>query len=272
MNKKKGKKGWFALKVDLEKAYDRLEWDFIRHCITLQNLDPQSISLIMNCINKASSSILINGRKTETFQHSRGLRQGDPMSPFLFNICLKYLTGMINHACMDKTWTPFWVGKDKIPISHLMFADDLLIFGRVDKSTSTTLKRILNTFCDLSGQKINEDKSILIFSPNTPRDDRAIFQDTLQVRQSENLGLYLGLPLSHKRPSRGEVQFVVDKVKRKLAMWKVKLLSRTGRLTLIKASMNTVASYYMQVTHFPRKILQELDRICNDFFGGGFGG
>lgn len=88
MNKKKGKWGWFALKIDLEKAYDRVEWDFVRECLNNLQLDPSAIDLIMSCITNASSRVLINGRKSQEFKHSRGLRQGDPMSPYLFNICL----------------------------------------------------------------------------------------------------------------------------------------------------------------------------------------
>lgn len=76
------------------------------------------------------------------------------MSPFIFILCLESLTGLINQACLEKTWTPFWVGRDKVLISHLMlFADDLLNFGRVYETTSFTLRKILNTFCDARGEQ-----------------------------------------------------------------------------------------------------------------------
>lgn len=111
MHKKKGITGWFALKVDLKKAYDRLEWNFVRECLSNHHLDNPSIELIMNSINKAASSIMINGKKYHSFHHSRGLRQGDLMSPFIFNICLQHLTSMINHTCHEKTWSPFEWGR-----------------------------------------------------------------------------------------------------------------------------------------------------------------
>lgn len=72
MNKKKGKSGWSALKINLEKAYDRVEWPFVRECLQTHHLDPTAINLIMDCVSKASSAILINDRKTEGFQHTRG--------------------------------------------------------------------------------------------------------------------------------------------------------------------------------------------------------
>ena len=269
LKRKKGKMGWFALKIDLEKAYDRIEWSFVRKCLQNLDLSDASIELIMSCVSQSSSSILINGRKTESFNHSRGLRQGDPMSPYLFNICLEALSQMINQATLDKKWTPFWVGKDKVPVSHLMFADDLLIFGRVDEDTAFEVRKILQEFCRISGQKINESKSRLIFSPNTPRDHKELFQHTLNIEENEDLGTYLGLPLSHKRPSRSQVQFVVDKVKKKLANWKTKFLSRAGRLCLITSTLATIPAYYMQATFLPATTLQDLDRVCNNFLWGG---
>ena len=268
MQKKKGKKGWFALKVDLEKAYDRMEWSFIIRCLEFHNLDTQLVNLIMDCISKASSSVLINGQKTETFLHSRGLRQGDPMSPYIFNICLEYLTSLINHACEEKRWTPFWVGKDKVPVSHLLFADDLVLFGRVDEQTAFQVREVLENFSTESGQKINDTKSRLIFSPNTPEDFKILFQETINVEESCNLGLYLGLPISHKRPKRREVQFIVDKVKKRLASWKSNFLSRAGRLVLISSTLNTIPSYYMQENFLPMATLEDLDKACNNFLWG----
>lgn len=268
MNKKKGKNGWFALKIDLEKAYDRIEWSFVKTCLRNLNLSDSSIDLIMSCISQSSSSILVNGRQTDSFKHSRGLRQGDPMSPYLFNICLEHLSHMINQAMLDKTWTPFWVGKDKVPISHLMFADDLLIFGRVDEVTTFTVRKVLRDFCSISGQRINESKSRLIFSPNTPLEHKELFQQTLNIEENQDLGMYLGLPLSHKRPTRKQVQFVVDKVKAKLANWKTKYLSRAGRLCLISSTLATIPAYYMQATFLPSATLKDLDRVCNNFLWG----
>ena len=269
MHKKKGKWGWFALKIDLEKAYDRVEWGFVRECLISCNLDLHSINLIMNCVSQASSSVLVNGRKTLPFQHSRGLRQGDPMSPYLFNICLEALSKSIHTSCDTKEWTPFWVGRKKVPISHLLFADDLLLFGRVDENTAFSVRDTLLKFCAVSGQKINELKSKLTFSPNTSIEYKQLFQETIHVNENNSLGTYLGLPLSHKRPSRTQVQFVIEKVRNKLAKWKTRFLSKAGRLCLIKSTLSTIPAYYMQATLLPSATLKELDSVCNNFLWGG---
>lgn len=80
--------------------------------------------------------------------------------------------------------------------------------------------------------------------------------------------MYLGLPISHKRPRRGEVQFMVDKVRSRLANWKTKFLSRVGRAVLINSTLNTIPNYYMQANFFPSTTLSDLDRICNNFLWG----
>lgn len=149
----------------------------MRECLQNLNLDLPVIDLIMSCISGASSRVLINGRKSEEFKHSIGLRQGDPISPYLFNNCLEALTSRINEACLKDEWIPFGVGRGNVPVSHLLFADDLLLFGRVDESTAFAIRNVLEKFCIDSGEKINEAKSKLIFSPNTPQDHRVLFNE-----------------------------------------------------------------------------------------------
>ena len=167
-----------------------------------------------------------------------------------------------------KEWVPFGVGRKKIEVSHLLFADDLVLFGRVDEGTTFAMRDILVKFGKVSGQKVNEDKSRLIFSPNTSLEMRELFEDTLNIHASKDLGSYLGLPLSHKRPTRKDVQFVVDKVRRKLANWKTNFLSRAGRLVLLTSTLNTIPSYYLQTQAFPKATLNDLDTLCNNFLWG----
>lgn len=138
----------------------------------------------------------------------------------------------------------------------------------MDETTAFAVRDTLANFCKESGQKINEQKSRLLFSPNTTSEHKHLFQDTLGISETKDLGTYLGSPLSHKRPRRKEVQFVVDKVKRKLANWKTNYLSRAGKLTLIKATLNSMPAYYLQTQTLPAETLRELDQICNNFLWG----
>lgn len=167
MKKKKGQQGWFALKLDLEKAYDRLEWPFIIFCLRSKGFDEDSCSLIHSCFSSTSISVKVNGSISDSFQPSRGIRQGDPISPYLFIICMDHLSQMIQDEVSKKAWHPFQFPRTNLSISHLLFADDLLLFGKTDQKTLNSLHDTLHLFFNLSGQTMNNSKSELLFSPNT---------------------------------------------------------------------------------------------------------
>ena len=92
------------------------------------------IDLIMGCISSTSISILFNGGKIESFKPSRGIRQGDPLSPYIFILCMEYLGFLINKGCMTKNWIPMKASKDNVEVSHLFFADDLMLLAKANES------------------------------------------------------------------------------------------------------------------------------------------
>ncbi|XP_074266241.1 cytochrome P450 87A3-like [Silene latifolia] len=230
MKTRKGKYGWFALKVDLEKAYDCLEWSFIKHCLSNLNFDDHTIQLIMSCISSTSSSVTFNGTQTDWFLPSRGIRQGDPLSPLIFILCMEFLSKLIDDFCSTSDWTPFTIGKgaSAMEFSHLLFADDLLLFGRVDHKTLRTLEETFNLFHQASGLSVNKAKSTILFSPNADTNITSLFCTSLDIKASNGLGSFLGFPLTSRRPSRNDLSFIVDKVRSKLSLWKSNFLSRAG--------------------------------------------
>ncbi|XP_029150754.1 uncharacterized protein [Arachis hypogaea] len=159
LKKTKSKKGAMAFKIDLEKAYDRVDWKFLEY--TLENFGfPSSIiNLIMRCIQASSLSILWNENRLEGFQPRRGLRQGDPMSPYLFVLCMEMLACFISHQVQLGVWDPIAVSRRGLRISHLIFADDLLLFCKASKTQVQQVMHSLNLFCKASGLKVNLDKS-----------------------------------------------------------------------------------------------------------------
>uniref|UniRef100_A0A2N9FE83 CCHC-type domain-containing protein n=1 Tax=Fagus sylvatica TaxID=28930 RepID=A0A2N9FE83_FAGSY len=268
IQKKKGRLGHFILKIDLEKAYDRIEWSFIREVLILFKFPMSLVQLILECISSSSCAILYNGGQMDFFQPTRGIRQGDPLSPYIFILCMEYLSLKIFEACNAKTWKPIRASRRGPAFSHLFFADDLLLCAEASTSCCLTISRVLEDFCCVSGQKINLSKSKAFFSPNVRPENRTSLCDILKVSSTPDLGRYLGFPLKSNGRNTRDSNFIVERVQAKLSNWKAKLLSPAGRLVLIQAVTSAVPAYYMQSTALPSSICTTLDRINRNFLWG----
>ncbi|GJW00157.1 putative RNA-directed DNA polymerase, eukaryota, reverse transcriptase zinc-binding domain protein [Tanacetum coccineum] len=158
---KKHKKKLFLLKVDFEKAFDSLSWSFLESIMTQMGFGEKWRKWIHSCLNSAFASILINGSPTSEFKLERGLRQGDPLSPFLFILAVEALNVVFLEARNKSIFLGAEVGRDKVPISHLQFADDALIVGYWSLPNAKNLSIILTCFHLASGLKVNFSKSKL---------------------------------------------------------------------------------------------------------------
>lgn len=118
MNISKNKIGWIILKIDIRKDFDTISWTFILKILEAFNLPTQWISLIKSCLCQMDYTPLLNGSKHESFKPSRGIRQGDPLSPYLFILAMDCLTTLITNAISLKTWKPFKL-KSKFPCFSL---------------------------------------------------------------------------------------------------------------------------------------------------------
>ncbi|GLT58478.1 hypothetical protein SLA2020_313670 [Shorea laevis] len=126
----------------------------------------------MSCISSTNISILINGDKTEPFSPSRGIHQGDPISPYIFILCLEYLSIKISTDMASRLWKGNKVSKNGPTLSHLFSADDLIFVGKASKENCQYLKGVLDFFCRYSGKEINNDKSRVLFSRNVDQNTR----------------------------------------------------------------------------------------------------
>lgn len=129
MRIKRGSKGFMAIKFDLEKAYDRLSWDFIHTILREIGFCSKWITLIMNCIRTPRMSIIWNGEKLQQFQPERGIRQGDAMSPLIFVLCMEKLSQMISSQVSSGAWKGIKLAPHSPTLSHLCFADDMVLFS-----------------------------------------------------------------------------------------------------------------------------------------------
>ena len=262
------KVGNMVIKIDLEKAYDRLEWSFIWDVLQAANFPSDMVQLIISCVSSSTSSILINGGFLDPFLPSRGIPQGDPLSPYLFILCMEVLGRIIEDKCSQKVWNPLKASSNGPTFSHLFFADELLLFVRANEENCGSVREAIEEFCLLSGQRVNFSKSKVFFSPNVDQGKRETFSNILGFRSTPNLGSYLGFPLRHVGSSNQDLNFVLSRVEQKLAGWKANLLSFAGRKVLVQASISSIPSYVMQSALLPTRILDNLDKTSRNFLWG----
>ncbi|KAG7534372.1 Endonuclease/exonuclease/phosphatase superfamily [Arabidopsis thaliana x Arabidopsis arenosa] len=268
MRRKQGRKGWMLLKLDLEKAYDRIRWDFLEDTLKAARLPEKWVGWIMKCVTGPSMQVLWNGEKTEAFQPMRGLRQGDPLSPYLFVLCLERLCHQIEKAVGLKEWKPISLSRGGPKLSHICFADDLILFAEASVSQIRVIRRVLERFCVASGQKVSLEKSKIFFSGNVNRDLSKRISEESGIKATCDLGKYLGMPVLHKRINKDTFGEVVERVSSRLAGWKGRLLSLAGRITLTKSVLSSIPVHSMSTISLPKSTLNSLDRASRSFLWG----
>lgn len=147
MNGKKGKSGFMAIKIDLPKAYDRVEWGTLNVIMRNMGFDEDFCNLIDNCISNATFFILLNGALIGYFKVERGIQQREPMLSALFMILSNLLSRMINKAEEEGRLNGIKVSRTSPRISHFMYADDLVIYGKATTQEAEVIKEILNQYC-----------------------------------------------------------------------------------------------------------------------------
>ncbi|GAU40836.1 hypothetical protein TSUD_287740 [Trifolium subterraneum] len=159
---KRAKKDLIMFKVDFEKAYDSVEWDYLEEVKIKMNFPRVWRGWIMECVSSATASVLVNGCPTDEFSLERGLRQGDPLSPFLYLLAAEGLHIMMDSAVSNHLFMPYNIGNaNEVSVSHLQFADDTLLIGAKSWANIRTLKAVLILFESISGLKVNFHKSML---------------------------------------------------------------------------------------------------------------
>ena len=193
-HKDEGKNNYMSIKLDISKAFDRVEWKFIHEVMVKMGFAKKWVDLIMNCISFVSYSVIINGEACGNITPSRGIRQGDPLFPYLFLLCAEGLLALIHKAARDKHINGISIGRGCPILTYFFFADDSLLFCKAKAQECQKLVNILNSYEAASGQKINTDKSSVFFSPNTPQERKESILNILGPMQDSRHNKYLGLP------------------------------------------------------------------------------
>lgn len=200
--KSQGREGFAALKLDMSKAYDRIEWPLLRAIMIKLGFCLRWVELIQECVTTVEYTILNEGEEIGPIFPQRGLRQGDPLSPYLFILIMEGLTAMIRNQEARGTIHGIAIARGAPSVSHLLFADDCFIFFKANPNEGQVYKEILSEYTSASGQVINFEKSSICFSKNVCGDMREMVEEIVGVRRGEISRKYLRLPSSVGRNKR----------------------------------------------------------------------
>ncbi|XP_061371160.1 uncharacterized protein LOC133313766 [Gastrolobium bilobum] len=247
MSRMRGKRGFFAIKIDLEKAYDRISWRFIREVLTEIKLPESFIELIMYCISFSELEILWNGAKGGSFSPSRGIRQRDLISPYIFVLCMEKLSHIIADAVEKREWNPMKAAST----------------NQID-----SVMNCLNSFGEASGQKVSMLKSNIFFSKNVSNDLAIDIVERSGFARTKNIGRYLGYKMKHGRIGKSHYGDIMDRVNSRLSGWKKQCLSMAGRLILAKFVIYAIPMFSMHNSLLPVAIVQAIEKLQRNFIWG----
>ncbi|XP_026400166.1 uncharacterized protein LOC113296041 [Papaver somniferum] len=263
LNKHKSKKGLLAIKLDMSKAFDRIEWTFLEDCLKCHGFDDGFCKIIMQYVTTVSTSFLLNGTPGIQFKTTRGLRQRDPLSPYLFILCMYVFSKALMHAQNNNLIKGVKITPTIPSVSHIFFADDLLIFTNANPKEVRNLNTIIEQFSRISGQAINYDKSGLAFSPKTCNQDKNTITNILNIRRMGLQEKYLGVLLLLQKNKSESFSGMFDKFGGRLGIWRAKHINQPARTVFTQTVLGSIDTHQMSVFPMPKKFTDGMDGGLN---------
>eukprot|EP00257_Ricinus_communis_P026592 XP_025014006.1 uncharacterized protein LOC112535599 [Ricinus communis] len=250
--KSRSKEG-MALKMDMAKAYNKLEWAYIKHMLMAFRFSEVWIKWVVACVTSVTYSININGALEGFIIPFRGIRQSDPLSPLIFLLCADGLSHMCAKAQGQNRLKGIPVARGNPSVNHLLFVDNSMSFSECTISAAQTLNNILLSYARASGQEMNPDKSAIYFSPNTLLILKAHIAGIFQIRKNDRLDRYLDLPAIIDKTKKKTFSELISKIRSKVQGWKEKLLS-PGRKEIFIKAIASVALVFSMCFFDPEKM------------------
>lgn len=175
----------------------------------------------MSSLSTSQMRVSINGTTTEDFKPTRGIRQGDPLSPYIFVLCMERLENMIHYKVNIGGWKPLKLGRNRPCISHLFFFNNLILFAKASKEQIRTIKYYFDNLCARSGQNVSLSKSRIFFSRNVSRDLAEEISTIITILITTDLGRYLEVPIIHSKTIKRMYNDIVTKVQDILVGWQI---------------------------------------------------
>ncbi|KAJ9565730.1 hypothetical protein OSB04_001696 [Centaurea solstitialis] len=253
-----------AFKIDLRKAYDMVSWDYLFGMLEGFRFHPVLVKWIKEMVSTPSFSVVVNGEARGFFLGKRGIRQGDPLSPYLFTLVMEGFSLILKRCIEEAASFGYHLGCQDLQITHLCFADDLFMFTKGDVQSVEVLKKALDLFALRSGLAPNLQKSDVFFGNVAPNVREMILQ-CLPFRAGTFPIRYLGVPLSPVPLKAADFGPLVSRIKLRIQNWKSKFLSLGGRKQLVVSVLQSLQLYWMAIFIIPSGVVHEIEKLFRDF-------
>jgi hypothetical protein len=254
------------IKLDISKAFDSVSWAYLLEVLHHLGFGPRWLSWVCITLSSATSRVLLNGNPGIAFNHRRGLRHGDPLSPMLFDTAIDPLQKLIEFATREGVLLPIRAKTASFRAS--LYADDAGVFANPDKDELQSLLAILDFFGKASGLITNLTKTE-VFPIRCGNIDIPDLLSDFPAKIGAFPGNYLGLPLYYKRLRKVHLQPLIDKIGQKLPRWFGKNIAHPGKVTLAKIVLAATATYHQTIIPIPLGALRKVDKIARGFIWKG---
>ncbi|XP_015387797.1 uncharacterized protein LOC107177830 [Citrus sinensis] len=226
----------------VEPSLTRIEWSFLQAMMIKLGFDVKWVELIMRCVSTVQYNVLREGKVIGPIIPCRGLRQEDPLSPYLFILCAEGLSSLIRRKKRDGLLPGVKITRGALTVSHLFFADDNFFFFRANINEASLIKHLLAVYCQAFGQVVNFNKSSISFSANV--------LDGV-IRQEKKKKVF---------------SYIRDKLWQRLQGWSSRMLSRASKEILQKTVALDMPNYAMSIYLLPKELCRELEVMMNSFW------
>ncbi|GKC78430.1 RNA-directed DNA polymerase, eukaryota, reverse transcriptase zinc-binding domain protein, partial [Tanacetum coccineum] len=252
------------MKIDIQKAYDTISWDFLKEVMLTVGFHETMVNWIMTCITSTSFSMCVNGEVNGFFNGGRGLRQGDPVSPYLFTLVMEAFNVIMIKNISESGKFKYHYGCKELKFTYMCFVDDLMILCNGDTESLKVVKKYLDDFSGVSGLFPNLSKSTIFFGSIS----EYLKEEMLQILPFKCGKLpmkYLGVPLLAKMMGVKDCQSLIDSVRNMINCCRNKFLSYVGRIQLIAFVLSSMHQYWAYVYMLLIIVTNEIEKLFKSF-------
>ncbi|XP_042962665.1 uncharacterized protein LOC122296936 [Carya illinoinensis] len=263
---KKVRGGNVVVKIDMAKAYNSIDWDFLIHVMATFGFSLRFCNLIRNYISTPWFLVVMNGTAKGFFFSGRGLRQGDPLLPYLFILVEEVLSRLLKHNFALGTIAPFSHPRGTPLVSHLLYAGNILLFANERRSSLQTIKDTFALYEDWFGQVVSKEKSSIFFSKHATATRKRSSLMLTSFSEGFFPVKYLGVPLLVGRLKVSHFDDLLNCIRRKLEGWQNRFLSSGAQLLLLRHVVASIPIHLLSGLHAPKAVMVVVNRIMSNFF------